>query len=116
MPRGVWNVAAVVVAILLLAGVGPWFAEQLRSLPSGQHLAARSGQRIVSLEIIGMTGTGDADAARRALLRVAGVSACEVRIAQRRAYIVLDANRPDSTLVNAVHELDKRWLARLVTP
>jgi len=114
MGRANWNVIAIAVALGLVVLIGPWFATQMRSLPSAQHLSARSGQRIVALELIGLTGASDA---RRVQLRLAaapGVSACEVRLAQKRAYVVVDAALPDSLLVNEVHDLDARLLARVV--
>ena len=114
MSRANWNIIAIAVAIGLALLIGPWFIEQMRSLPSAQHLSARSGQRIVALEVIGLTSASDA---RRVQLRLAatpGVSACEVRFAQKRAYVVLDATLPDRLLLNAVHGVDARLLARVV--
>ncbi len=114
MKRDRWNLIATATAVVLLLLAGPWFVAQMRSLPSAQHLNARSGQRIVALEVIGLTGASDARRVRTLLASTPGVSACEVRAAQRRAYVVLDAAIHDSVLVNAVHDLDDRLLARVV--
>ncbi len=114
MSRTNWNVAAILAGIVLLLAGGPWFLAQMRSLPSAQHLSARSGQRIVALEVIGLTGPSDARRVQLRLAATTGVSACEVRFAQKRAYVVLEASLPDSILVNAVHGADARLLARVV--
>ncbi len=114
MNRVNWNVVAIVAGFGLLLTGGPWFIQQMRSLPSAQHLSARSGQRVLALELIGLTGTSDARRVQLQLAATPGVSACEVRFAQKRAYVVFDATLPDSLLVNAVHSVDSRLLARVV--
>lgn len=114
MKRASWNAVALAAAAALVLIAGPWFVAQMRSLPGPGHLAARSGQRIVSLEVIGLTGESHARRVQRELSAVRGVAACEVRAPQRRAYAVVEAAMPDSLLVNAVHALDPRLLARIV--
>lgn len=114
MSRANWNIVAIAVAIGVGLFAGPWFMSQMRSLPSAQHLSARSGQRIVALEVIGLTGASDARRVQLQLAATPGVSACEVRFAQKRAYVVLDATLPDSLLVSTVHGVDARFLSRVV--
>ena len=58
MQRSVLGSLAVVAAIVLLAGGGPWLVKELRTLPKPGALAARADQRIVSLEVGGMTCAG----------------------------------------------------------
>jgi hypothetical protein len=116
MKHASWNAIALAAAAALVLLAGPWFVSQMRSLPGPGHLAARAGQRIVSLEVIGLTGEPHARRVQRELSTVPGVAACEVRAPQRRAYAVVGAETPDSVLVNAVHALDPRLLARVVQP
>jgi hypothetical protein len=52
--RQTWNIVAMVVGILVLAIAGPWVVSELRSLQP-QHLSARAGERVVTLEVAGMT-------------------------------------------------------------
>ena len=54
MKRDVFNVVALVAAVLVLAIGGPAIVRQLRTLPA-KSLAARAGERIVTLEVAGMT-------------------------------------------------------------
>ncbi len=96
------NSVALVVGVLLLAAGGPWLARELRSLPRPHALAARSGERIVTLDVAGMTCSGCASKVREELASVQGVSTAEVRLAQRRAYVVCDRALADSALTAAV--------------
>ena len=114
MSRANWNIIAIAVAVGLVLLAGPWFMEQMRSLPSARHLSARSGQRILALEVIGLTSAADARRVQTRLAATPGVAACEVRLAQKRAYVVLDATLPDSLLLHVVHGVDARLLARVV--
>ena len=59
MSRANWNIIAIAIALALGVFAGPWFMGQMRSLPSAQHLVARSGQRIVALEVVGLTSAAD---------------------------------------------------------
>lgn len=101
MKRDILNVAALVAGLLVLAVGGPVIVRQLRSLPPAA-LAARSGERIVTLEVGGMTCSGCARTVETTLAGIDGVSAAAVRYAQRRAYVVCGPGVADSTLVAAV--------------
>src|SRR5687768_11796727 len=99
MPRELWNAVAIGAGVLLLAVGGPWLVKEVRSLPRPAMLAARADQRIVTLEVGGMTCSGCAAKVKGELAEIRGVSAVEVRYAQRRAYVVADPGVPDSSLV-----------------
>ena len=101
MKRDILNIAALVTGILVLAIGGPLLARQLRSLPHAT-LAARADQRIVTLEVSGMTCSGCARTLESRLAQVPGVSTAAVRFPQRRAYVVCGRALTDSVLVAAV--------------
>jgi copper chaperone CopZ len=101
MRRDILNIAGLVAGVLVLAIGGPLLVRQLRSLPTGT-LAARADQRIVTLEVSGMTCAGCAGTVQSRLAAVGGVSAAAVRYPQRRAYVVCDRAVADSSLIAAV--------------
>ena len=115
MRSGVLNGAALAVAILLLAAGGPWLVRQIESLPRAATLSARAHQRIVTLEIGGMTCSGCAATVRSRLAALAGVSAVEVRLEQRRAYVVCDRAVPDTALTAAVGRAGPGFLGAVVS-
>ena len=101
MKRDILNTAALVVGVLVLAVGGPVMVRQLRSLPP-TSLAARADERIVTLEVAGMTCSGCASSLQARLAGIAGVSTAAVRFQQRRAYVVCGRGVADTTLVAAV--------------
>ena len=114
MKTGFWNSAAIAVAILVLATGGPWLWHEVRSLPSHQALAARATEKIVTLEISGMTCSGCAARVHGTLASVPGVSAAEVRLKQDRAIVVCARSLPDSALISAVESAGPSFLAAVV--
>jgi copper chaperone CopZ len=90
------------VAVLLLAFGGPWLVRQIATLPGPAALAARGDDRIVTLEVGGMTCEACASAIQGQLSGVAGVSAVDVRVTERRAYVVCDPAVADTALTAAV--------------
>src|SRR5262245_39116291 len=110
MRNGNWNTVAMVAAVIGLAVGGPWLAGQLESLPHPRTLAARAGQRVVALEVGGMTCAGCAAKVSGELWRVAGVSAVDVRLRQQRAFVVCDRAVTDTSLVAAVHRAGPGFL------
>jgi hypothetical protein len=88
--REIWNSLALVMGVVALTVGGPWLIGHLRSLPSGKTLAARADQRIVTLEVGGMTCGGCAATVKSRLADLPGVRTVEVRYPQRRAYVVCD--------------------------
>lgn len=102
MPRDFARIFAVVVGLGLLAVVTPWLVREMRRLPAAGSLAARSEQRIVTLEVAGMTCTACEAAVKQGLASVPGVTTSEVRHQQGRAYVVVDRVTPDSALVRAI--------------
>jgi len=101
MRREILNVVGLVAGVLVLAVGGPVIVQQLRTLPA-KTLAARANERIVTLEVGGMTCSGCASSVQARLAGIAGVSTAAVRYAQRRAYVVCGREVADTTLVAAV--------------
>ena len=114
MKNGFWNSTALAVAVFLLAAGGPWLWREIRSLPSHQTLAARATERIVTLEISGMTCSGCAARVHGNLASVPGVSAAEVHLRQDRAIVVCSRSLPDSALIAAVENAGPSFLAAVV--
>ena len=115
MKLSAWNKAALVAGMLLLAMGGPWLARQIASLPRPAALAARSSGRIVTLEIGGMTCEGCVKSVKAQLIAVAGVTTAEVRLDQRRAYVVCDPAIADTTLIAAVERPGPAYTASVVS-
>jgi copper chaperone CopZ len=114
MDRQFLNIAAIVTAVLVLAIGGPLLVREMRSLPDTQTLAGRSGERIVTLEVGGMTCAGCAGAVMARVSALEGVSAVDVRLEQDRAYVVCDPALPDSALIAAVESAGPAFIARVV--
>lgn len=114
MDRQFLNIAGVVVAVLVLAVGGPLLVRELRSLPDSQALAGRSGEKIVTLEVGGMTCEGCAGTIQSKIAALEGVSTVDVRLEQDRAYVVCDRDLADSTLVTTVEGAGPAFIARVV--
>ena len=102
MQRDFLNIAAAVGAVLVLAVGGPWAVREIRAVDRHAPLAARANQRIVSLDVTGMTCSGCAAKIESKLAAVPGVAHADVRLRERRAYVVCATDLPDSTLLAAV--------------
>jgi copper chaperone CopZ len=109
-----WNAIALVVGVLALGVGAPWLVREVRSLPRGTALAARADQRIVTLEVGGMTCNGCAGVVKGGLAAMPGVAAVEVRLAQRRAYVVCERAVADTALTGAVERAGPGFLAAVV--
>jgi len=96
------NLITIALAVLVLAVGGPWLAGQLKSLPGARDLGARANQKIVTLEVAGMTCDACAAQIEGSLTTLHGVKTAEVRWQQKRAYVVCDKSVADSTLISAV--------------
>jgi copper chaperone CopZ len=107
------NIAAVVLAVLLLAAGGPWLVRELKSLPTHRALAARGNSRVVTLEVGGMSCSGCAKAVKGQLAGLPGVEAVDVQLGQRRAYVVCDPAVAETSLVAAVHRAGPGFSASL---
>lgn len=103
-----------VLALALVAVIGGWVVHEVRTLPGARPLANRSAQRIVTLEVNGMTCPACEASIRAELEQTPGVATCEVRRGQRRAYVVVDAKTADTTLVTAVHRAGQGFWAQVV--
>jgi copper chaperone CopZ len=106
-----WSTVLVVAVVLALAVGGPWLIQQIRTLPGPEVLAARANQRVVTLEVGGMTCRGCSSAVRTRLAAVEGVSQVDVRLEPRRAYVVCDRSVPDTALTAAVQRAGPGFLA-----
>jgi len=110
------NITACVAGALLLAVGGPWLVGQLRSLPAPTELAARGDDRIVTLEVGGMTCEACESAVQGQLSQVPGVNAVEVRHRERRAFVVCEAGVADSALTGAVRRAGGGFVATVTLP
>jgi copper chaperone CopZ len=108
------NALALFVAVLLIGAGGPWLVREMRSLPRPTTLAARADQRIVTLEVAGMTCAMCSSAIEGRLAEVPGVSSFEIRIPQSRAFVVCDKSLPDTALTAAVDRAGPGFLASVV--
>jgi copper chaperone CopZ len=114
MKREVWNIVALVAAVVLLGGGTPWLIGQLKSLPR-ERLAARADQRIVTLEVGGMTCGGCAATVQDRLTSLPGVSDAQVHYRQRRAYVVCDPGVADTSITAAIERAGPGFLAAVVS-
>jgi len=114
MKTDILNTVALVVGVVALAVVGPWLWGELRSLPGNPALSARAGERVVTLEVGGMTCVGCASRVQGELASLPGVSAAEVRYEQDRAYVVCRSDVADTSLVSAVSRAGPGFLASVV--
>ena len=103
MKTSIWNGVALAAGVALLAAFGPLLVREVGSLPRPRQLAARSGERIATLDIGGMHCSGCVARVREELKTVPGVSAAEVWLQDGRATVVCDPSVADSALVSAVH-------------
>lgn len=112
MKLGSWNTIAIVAGVLALGVGGPWLVREVRSLPH-TTLAARADQRIVTIEVGGMTCSGCAASVQGRLAAVPGVKTVSVRYPQRRAYVVCDKAVADTALTAAIHRAGPGFLAAI---
>ena len=112
MKSGFLTGAALAAAVLLLTVGGPWLAREITSL---QLHAARPGERSVTLEIGGMTCGGCARAVRSQIAAIHGVSAVDVRLDRRRAYVACDRAVADAALIAAVEGSGRAFRASVVS-
>jgi len=113
MRREVLNTIAIVAGVMALGAGGPWLARELRDLPRARTLASRGDQRVVVLEVGGMTCGGCAAAVQSRLAQVPGVSTVDVRYKQRRAYVVCTKSVADTTLTAAVERAGPGFLGAI---
>ncbi len=106
-----WNAIAVVAGVLALAVGGPVIVQQIRTLPKPASLVARAEQRVVTLDVGGLTCANCAGAVGRSLTSIPGVVTADVRFHEHRAYIVCARAVADSTLTAAVHRAGPGFLA-----
>ena len=111
MRHEILNSAALVIGVMLLAVGGPWLARELKTLPRSPELVARADQRVVALDVGGMTCAGCAARVHGELASVPGVAAADVRLQQERAYVVCEARVADSLLTAAIHRAGPGFIA-----
>ena len=110
-----WNTLALVASVLVVALAGPWVAREIVTLGKARVTSARADQRIVSLEVGGMTCKGCAASIQTTLAELPGVASVEVRFPERRAYVVCDRGVQDSTLTSAVSRAGPGFLAAVAS-
>lgn len=115
MRRELLSTLCVVAAVVALGALGPGLVREIGTLPRARVLAARADQRVVMLEIGGMTCSGCAAKVKSELVALSGVSTAEVRLGQQRAYVVCEKSLPDSLLTAAVHHAGPGFLASVAT-
>jgi copper chaperone CopZ len=113
MKHDLLNSMAIALGVVLLAIGAPWLIGQMRSLPHAA-LASRADQRIVTLEVGGMTCKGCVSAVQGRLASVPGVSDVQVLLRQRRAYVVCTKTVADTALTAAVSRAGPGFLAGVV--
>jgi len=111
----VLGIVVAVVAVVALAVGGPWLVRQVRTLPRPVALAARADQRIVTLDVGGMTCAGCAAKVTEQLTAVKGVTTAEVRLGQRRAYVVCEKTVSDTALTAAIGRAGPGFLGSIAT-
>lgn len=111
MNRAWINSVGLALAVILLAVGGPWLVREVSNLPRPVKLAARAQQRVVTIEIGGMTCKGCAAKVKSELVTVPGVESAEVRLQQRLAYVVCDRSVADTALTSAVGRAGPGFLA-----
>lgn len=114
LPRNPWNLAIVACAALLVGAGGPWLVREIRSASRSAPLSARSAQRVVTLEVGGMTCDACVASVRTSIARVGGVSTVDVRLAQGRAYVVCGTDVPDTALTAAVQRAGPGFVGAVV--
>lgn len=110
MKRDVLNIVALVAVVLVLAIGAPLLVQQIRSLPP-RALAARGNEKVVTLEVGGMTCSGCAATVQASLAGTQGVSDVSVRFKQRLAYVVCAPTVSDTALIAAVQRAGPGFLA-----
>ncbi len=116
MRRDLLSGAAIAGLMLLIAIATPWLIREVRSLPRASALAARGHQRIVTLDVAGMTCAACAAKVQGELALVPGVADADVRIAQRQAIIVCSPAVTDSALIAAVGRAGPAFMAAPANP
>jgi copper chaperone CopZ len=111
MKREFWTSATLAAAVIAVAIGGPWLVNEMRTLPSRHAIAARASQRIVTLDVGGMTCAMCSAKIQSELGAVPGVAAVDVRLAQQQAVVVCAKSVPDSALVAAIARAGPGFLA-----
>jgi copper chaperone CopZ len=113
MRRGTWIGATLALGVLAAIALGPWLVRQVRTLPRASELAARADQRVVTLDVGGMTCTSCAAKIEGDLAALPGVSAVEVRLEQRQAIVVCAPSVRDTALTATVGRAGPGYLAAI---
>ena len=111
MKRELWTGLCLAAAVIVLAATAPWLTRGLRSLEAPAPWSARQHQRVVTLEVGGMTCSGCAAKIQTTLSGMDGVAKVEVRLSEHRAYVVCERGVADSALTGAVGRAGPGYLA-----
>ena len=116
MSRELWSGVGLAGAVLVLAVGGPWLVHEVRTLPRPSVLAARADQRVVTLDVGGMTCVGCTAKVKSELTALPGVATVDVRLAQHQAYVVCSKDVSDSSITAAIHRAGPGFLAAIARP
>ena len=114
MKKEALNGLAMALGVVLLVGMvgaAPWLMREAGRFQSAGRPEARAGQRIVTLDVGGMTCAGCAAKIQGELASLPGVSEVTVRLPQRRAYVVCAPTVADTTITAAVSRAGPGFLA-----
>lgn len=103
MRREIGTGIAVAVALVVALVAAPAAWRGVRAMPRVlAGLGARSDQRVVTLEVAGMTCPNCAERVAGEIERVPGVTTADVRLRQREVIVVCRRSVADSLLAEAV--------------
>lgn len=106
MPRDLPRIALAVSSVLLLTVAGSWLAARARVPPTARESRAvpspGPGERLVTLEVDGMTCGGCASRLADELRAVPGVAACDVSASTGRAVVACAGSVREASLLAAV--------------
>jgi copper chaperone CopZ len=113
------SVVAVLLVTALVAGLGLGTSRRMGAgaRPVSLSPSPRAiPERLVTIEVGGMTCAGCVDKIRRELSSVRGVKRVEVSLARRRAEVLCDVSLADTALIAAVRRAGPEYLGLILDP
>ncbi len=116
MSRGSLNIVFAVLGVLLLAAGGSVLTDRMRSpaVVRAAPVSAGPGERLVTLEVAGMTCAGCASRVTDELKATPGVVSCDVSSPTGRAVVLCGEGVADTALVSAVSLAGKGFTATIL--
>ena len=111
MKREILSVVVLVAGVMALAVAGPRLVDAMRSPAARPALVARADQRVVTLDVNGMTCAGCSARITTRLAAVPGVAAVDLRFKEHRATVVCARGVADSALTGAVAAAGSQYFA-----